>query len=118
LAHQQTLATSSVESSLCSKFSNIHLVTNDNSNTSTLKGIAFNSEDLVDCWEIPEIVDKNNLLTLHTSLVEDVGKVEDYGRALNYLQTAVVDWPAEFFLQPPYICKVDRGFFTFMLIYI
>jgi hypothetical protein len=88
------------DTSLIEKFSNMKM-TGSGGQTS----VAFLDQDLVECWEIPEIVDRNNVKTLHKSLSEEENSSESYDNALSYLKTALMDWPGEFFLQPPYIFK-------------
>ncbi|XP_058458275.1 protein rotatin homolog [Malaya genurostris] len=54
------------------------------------------------CWEVPLSSDAKTLRELNSSLQPD-GDEKDIHHAYSYLVPSINDYPAEFFLQPPYI---------------
>ncbi|KAJ6648599.1 Protein rotatin like [Pseudolycoriella hygida] len=61
--------------------------------------------DYVVPWDIPDPSDLNSLNLLKSSLRLDAD-MKDIMHAVSFLKTAIVDFPAEYFLQPPYIFQV------------
>lgn len=67
--------------------------------------IIYSYLDYIVPWEIPGPSDLNSLNLLKSSLRLDAD-IKDILHAISFLKTAIVDFPAEYFLQPPYIFQV------------
>lgn len=65
----------------------------------------FRYLDYILPWEIPGPADLSSLNLLKSSLRVDAD-INDVIHAISFLKTAIVDFPAEYFLQPPYIFQV------------
>ncbi|XP_037032137.1 uncharacterized protein LOC119071380 isoform X2 [Bradysia coprophila] len=74
-------------------------------------GSAFDCLDYIVPWEIPGPADLNSLNLLKSSLRLDAD-TKDILHAITFLKTAIVDFPAEYFLQPPYIFQCLKSLLT------
>lgn len=58
-------------------------------------------------WDVPGAADLNSIKSMKTSLHAD-NNDDDIEHALKFFGVVVDDFPAEYFLQPPYIFTVKN----------
>ncbi|XP_059622683.1 protein rotatin homolog [Phlebotomus argentipes] len=63
--------------------------------------VPLTPREYVKCWSVPNAIDQKSLKNLKDSL--ESGSLESRNHALDFLSMAIEDYPAEFFLQPPYL---------------
>lgn len=63
--------------------------------------VQLTPREYVKCWSVPNAVDLKSIKLLRESL--DSKTPPNFDHALDFLSTAIEDYPPEYFLQPPYL---------------
>lgn len=91
------------EENILDEFTNLNINGNEAGDASVSCSY-HDHPDFVQCWTMPHISDIHEMKRLK----ETLGRREDslnIENALNFLQTVIRSFPAEYFLQPPYLYK-------------